>query len=146
MRNGRPSATPKTRPSATTPLSRTARRRCPSPGLRHADHIASLIVGAPSRPFPNTAPRESTRGRGFPNPESSFLLFTRVRESMAFSEVTSHLCTLRRSCNSQATAKTPHLGDAAGPPYRYAASLYNGAGRALLLLVTLPHPRERSEE
>src|SRR3712207_4689038 len=61
-------------------------------------------------------------------------LFAQVPRSMEFSEVTSHLCTLRRSCNSQATPKTPHLGDAAGPPYRYAASLYNGAGRALLLL------------
>src|SRR5918998_4661491 len=45
-------------PSAATPLSRTARRRCPSPGPSHADHIASLIT---RRPFP-FVPRAPSRG------------------------------------------------------------------------------------
>src|SRR5215212_9271015 len=37
-------------PSAITPLSRTARRRCPRPGSSHAVHITSRIT---LRPFPS---------------------------------------------------------------------------------------------
>src|SRR5918997_3729879 len=56
-------------PSATTPLSRPARRRCPSPGLSHADHITSLTIRLSFPPFLMSTPGESKSRLSFAHPE-----------------------------------------------------------------------------